>query len=60
MQDNESREDLSDEEDIAALVMFVTSDPILFKEVLKRAKWRSIMGIETIAYKYMNCTSFVL
>lgn len=46
MQDYESGEGLSEEEDANNLVMFTCADPVTFEEAVKSAKWRDAMNVE--------------
>lgn len=46
MQDYESGEGLSEEEDANNLVMFTCADLVTFEEVVKSAKWRDAIDLE--------------
>jgi len=49
MRDYASGEGLSEEEDVASLVILVADDPICFEDVVKDEKWRKEMDTETKA-----------
>jgi len=49
MRDYVSGEGMSEEEDVANLVMLAADDPICFEDAVKDEKWRKAMDVETKA-----------